>query len=262
MSPSTLEAGAPTNPTTNPVALLFMLAIWKWLSFPFLYGRDLLRTAVLCVRVLTAASLLYLDQTWEDFKDSPYYYMAKVVVLKRYAWFTKQSYLVRFRDSPPQFIAAPSSTDVRSYSLNSMEKRAIYQQTGIDLIHLSPRRWRITEYVRLQFFRHTPFYQEPPKITIDLTEATLCGPKFIQGQGLLRHNFHVVLLEELGRWHGDSRLLASRGYSWTHNRQVFIKMPLEFAAAPTVIEEVRRPGGLITTRSWTKEEDFATVLPP
>lgn len=198
----------------------------------------------------------YFERSREDFMDSPYHYMVKVKVLTYYAKISRRSYLVRFRDSPPQFIAAPGSTEVRTFRPTSQERRAVYIKTGIIPTTVTPRRWRMADKVLSRLRWGPPFYHYPPSTVIDLTGTTLRGAKFTQGRGLMGHNFHILLLEEFGRWPGDPARLAGRGYSWTHDREVLIQMPTHFAAAPTVMEEMSRPEGGMVLKLRTTVEDF------
>jgi hypothetical protein len=255
----TTNAGVATHSTTTPITPSVLKAIWIWLSFWFLYGWHLLRDTVRRVRVTTVPSVTEaFYQAWERSADasSPYYYVAKVAFLTKFARLSGRSYLLRFRDSQPQFIAAPGSIDVRPFLPNTQERLAVIMKTGIDPSPNLPRCWRIPERVRNHFRRSAPLYQNPPAITIDLTGSILKGGKFIQGRGLMGHDFHVILIEEYGRWPGNSRLLAGRGYSWVHEQEVLIKMPIGFAAVPTVLEEYRRPGGRIGVRRKSRREDF------
>lgn len=258
MLPSFTNTGVASHSTIRPNILLFLLTIWKWFSFPFVYGWDLLRAAILCVRVPILTSLIqYPARSWKNFMDSPSFYLAEVAFLKKYAWLSRRSYVTRFRSSPPRFIGPPGSVDVHTYSLNFLERLAVYQETGVDPSIPYIRRWRIPRNVMKRFHRRSPLYQDPPTTVIDLTQTTLCGPKFTQGKGLIGSNFNIVLIEELGRWPGNRLLLAGRGYSWYHQEEVFIKMPFRFAATPTVYEEFLLPGGRTGWRIRNRLENFA-----
>lgn len=257
MSSNSTNTGVDNHSTTSPITLWVLTAIWTWLSLPFLYGRDLIRGATLHIKVSIIIPVAYfIIQSWEDFKDSPRYFVAKVKFLTFYAKYSKRSYLVRFRDSPPQFIANPTSIEVQSYRLNSQERLAVFQKFGIDPAVPSPRRWKLAESVNKRFHRQAPFYQPPPTIVVDLTSNLLRGPRFIQGRALMGLDHHVVMIEEIGRWPGDHHLLVCRGYSWTHDREVHIKMPIHFAATPIVLEEIQRPEGGVILKQRMVAEDF------
>lgn len=178
------------------------------------------------------------------YTTTPRYYFA-VLILTPWAWITGQSFVLRRHPRLPRLIARQSNT-LRAFWLTNDDICAIYGLTGIRLeIHQS-RRWRPQELISTKLLLHRPPLLPIAKETFDFHPYRLDGRRLTQCQGLIGHKRCFVLLEELGRWPKNKRVITGNVFDFIREKTIIGRFPVTYLLATGVEESVIEEGMRIT----------------
>ena len=166
----------------------------------------------------------------------PRYYV-HVLSLTVWAYLTGQSFVVRYAEYPPRFIARPGSRDLRTFPITLSNNDDAYMQAGVPIRNDFERKWRPERLVAQRLHLVAPFYHSTPDV-LDLRPYHLVGPRWTQGYGIIGHEVRLALIEEYGRWPGEIGLIAGRLFNWQTGDVEVGKIPIEFVSAPGVEETV------------------------
>ena len=175
---------------------------------------------------------------------APLYY-SEVAILTLVAYLSGWTFVVRSPHQIPRLIARPGSKAIRTFPLIADDIRLVFSRTHPDCDPFAVRQWRSPGEVLRIISHNGPSAAIPHRLPLDLTANHITGPLLTQGLGIVGENICAVLVEEIGRIHGDEGRIAGHFYNWRKGRMEYGRIPVEFLAVAGVEEEVELPNGTL-----------------
>ena len=241
----------------------FFALVWSWVRL--LVTAVVPRISVVFTRVVRSIStvsgsyLSPISQLVSRYTTTPRYKI-RVAALTVWAHFTGRSFVDYHAGFLPRLIARTDSRDIHVFPLTGEQITHIYGAVGIHPHTYQRRNWRPSLTVERYLHFANVFNQPLPTTRIDLTSYHLIGRRLTQGSGIVGSKFHLVLIEELGRWPGERGVIAGKVYSFERNEITFAKIPIRFVTVAGVEEEIEGEEVRITVEWQDMEEGMANGL--
>ena len=241
-----MEVTAPRASSPAPPLIYFCLLVWATVTYPAVAVYQWISRVKIPVRESFIELGLYVTGFPLFISHStivPRYYI-HVLGLTIWAYVTGKSFVIRYPNRPPRFIARRSSRDLRVFTITPDDIEDAYMKAAVPIRNDLERKWRPERLVAQRLRPKAPFYHPTPGI-FDLRPYRLVGPRLVQGYGVIGHGIRLALIEEYGRWPNEKGIIAGRVFNWTSGNIETGKIPIKFVSAPGVEETVEEFGARI-----------------